>query len=555
MFIIFIACVDVIYALHLNAAMKTKFRQTTYLRGGGFDHRLEESSNMYLATCIPGLAPVLAQELKDLGANEVEPSGNSAVLFSGPNEIGLKALLHVRTAHRLMELLASSEELVDSRDDIHRFIAEYVDVKNLLGNGEGGLLTISVSVVLNQKNKIPADINHSHYTALTIKNALCDIVRDLRGDRPSVDVDDADVPLVGILRGTDRGGAEVSLYRCLHPPGSLHRRGYRTNSAIHRAAMKESMAAGLLLHSGWKDLCHESKKTKEQLTLVDPMAGSGSLILEAAMIAADVAPGLMRIKCRLPGHQIPPALRWKGGRDLVDYWKDLINQATQKAKIGMQWIASSGQIQIMMNDIHYGALDICKDSLRQAGFISMVEIRSGSCEDLEVGRKCFVVTNPPWGVRLTADMEESWESLRVFLRSCEAGTEAWILSGNKASTKHLGLKRSQSLVLKTAEQDLRWIKYLIREKSNLGSEGTGCNEFDTKAESFTPEVEQYSQRKPRRGQELLKQRKGPRPTSRAEGYKSRYQRVKSSGQKKPRKTDSLPLTEKERADRRNSWYI
>mmetsp|Transcript_16640 Transcript_16640/g.25359 ORF Transcript_16640/g.25359 Transcript_16640/m.25359 type:complete len:561 (-) Transcript_16640:162-1844(-) len=556
--IIFIAWVNVICALIVPPALKPGIRPIPSLWGQTLDGGVEESSNMYLATCIPGLAPVLAQELLDLGAIKVEPSGNSAVMFSGPNELGLKALLHVRTAHRLMELLAASEELVDSRDDIHRFIGEYIDVKNLLGNGEGGLLTISVSVVLNQKNKIPADINHSHYTALTIKNALCDTVRDLRGDRPSVDIDDADVPLVGVLRGTDQGGAEISLYRCLHPPGSLHRRGYRTNSAIHRAAMKESMAAGLLLLSGWKDLCHESKKTKERLTLVDPMAGSGSLILEAAMIAANVAPGLMRMKCRLPGHQIPPALRWKDGRDLVDYWKDLINEATKEAKAGMQWIASSGQIQIIVNDNHDGALDICKDSLRQAGFFSMVEFRFGSCEDLNIGRKCFVVTNPPWGVRLTTDMEESWESLRVFLRSCDAGTEAWILSGNKAATKHLGLKRSQSLVLKTAQQDLRWINYLIRERANSGSDGAGNIELDTKADFPASKVEQYA-RQESKSQEMFQQRKGSRPTSKATGYKSRYQNTrgqsKRSVQKKPRETDSLPLTDEERADRRNSWYI
>lgn len=539
--------VNVICALIVSPEMKIKSISTTSLQVETFDHSAEKKINFYLATCIPGLAQVLAQELNDLGANEIETSGNSAVMFSGPDELGLKALLHVRTAHKLMQLLAASEELVNSRNDIHNFIDQYIDVKNLLGNGAGGLLTISVSVVLNQKNKIPTDINHSHYTALTIKNALCDIVRDLRGDRPSVNIDNADVPLVGILRGTDQGGAEISLYRCLHPPGSLHRRGYRSNSAIHRAAMKESMAAGLLLHSGWKEACDESKKTKEKITLVDPMVGSGSLMLEAAMIAADVAPGLMRIKCRLPGHQIPPALRWKSDRNLIDYWKELLNEATEKAKEGMNWIETSDQVKIIANDIHDGAIDICAESLRQAGFFRMVELRSLSCENLEISEKCHVVTNPPWGVRLTTDMEDSWESLRVFLRSCKAGTEAWILSGNKAATKHLGLKRSQSLVLKTAQQDLRWINYIIRDKANF--------------ETDIRESYEYNKREPRGKDVSVAKKENTIRTPQSETYMSRYkyqssrQKIQKGEPKKSRKTDIAPLTEEERADKRNSWYL
>ena len=238
---------------------------------------LEKTANRYIATCIPGLAPVLADELEALGAFDINLSGNSAVGFQGSPEVGLKSLLCLRTAHRLMELVSTSEELVATRDDIHNFIKETLDVKDLLGDGKGGLLTISVAVTMN--GRIPEDINHSHYTALTIKNALCDTVRELRGDRPDVDVDNADVPLVAILRGFG-AGAEISLYRCLHPPGSLHRRGYRGGSAMHKAAMKESMAAGLLLKAGWQEKCCEARKTGESLVLVDPMGGSGSLVVK-----------------------------------------------------------------------------------------------------------------------------------------------------------------------------------------------------------------------------------------------------------------------------------
>jgi hypothetical protein len=98
----------------------------------------QENYNHYIATCIPGLAPVLADELEALGAVEIETSGNSAVGFQGLSQTGLKALLRLRTAHRLMELVATSDEMISSRDDIHDFIKATLDVKALLRRWEGG---------------------------------------------------------------------------------------------------------------------------------------------------------------------------------------------------------------------------------------------------------------------------------------------------------------------------------------------------------------------------------------------------------------------------------
>ena len=115
-----------------------------------------------------------------------------------------------------------------------------------------------MKTILNNPRQLPKDLSHSHYTALSVKNSLCDVVRDMRGDRPDVDVDNPDLPLVAILRGMgdsrfDDGAASLSIYKSLHPPGSLHKRGYRSGGAMHKAAMKESMAAGLLLEAGWNE--------------------------------------------------------------------------------------------------------------------------------------------------------------------------------------------------------------------------------------------------------------------------------------------------------------
>jgi putative N6-adenine-specific DNA methylase len=513
----------------------------------------------YLATCIPGLATVLAQELEQLGATQVVLSGTAAVQFEATLSTALRILLWVRTAHKLLEFLASTDdegddddyqEPISTPDDLYKFIQANVNVKDLLGDGHGGLLTLAVSVQFNNPQYIPVDLNHSHFTALTIKNALVDRVRDLRGDgtRPDVDIENPQVPLVAVLRGirptstttessyhsfrsnvgasqrsssnSDNGASEVaaahvSLYRCLHPPISLHKRGYRSGQAIHKAALKESLAAGLLLHAGWDKTCRQVTAAKTTPTstgadsedqdidnsspstfyLIDPMAGSGSFVIEAAMIAADLAPGLVRIKSRVPGFANPPILQWKYPTtttsvsvSLKDEWKGLLRDAVQRAQNGIRALQqqqqededndepqasgshSSSPIQIHANDIHPGALSLLNQSLQQVGLESVVQVHSGDCQTLNIHRttpsdrsSTLVATNPPWGVRLEADHVDSWDSLRIFLRDvCPSDrTEAWILSGNKDATRHLALKKSQSLSLQTGDHDLRWIQYYI----------------------------------------------------------------------------------------------
>ena len=450
---------------------------------------LDSSSNSYLATCIPGLAPVLAQELEQIHKDitDIQQSGNSAVTFTATREASLHALIWVRTAHRLLELVANSPEgiFLYDKNDVHEFIRQDVNVKDLLGDGEGGLLTISCKAVLNNARNLPKDLSHSHFTGLTIKNALCDVVRELRSDRPNVDIDDPDVPLVAMVLGQEGAGgagASISLYKSLAPPGSLHKRGYRSNSAMHKAAMKESLAAGLLLQAGWKEKAGQAKanigSSQSPLIVVDPMAGSGSLVLEAAMMAADIAPALMRIKCGMSGQSLPPVTRWKGSVDSTRLWKELLLEATQRAKQGIQTVRETKWIQIHANDIHGGALDLMEDSLAQAGLSPLVQITNQDCKDLKIPSDSetphWVLTNPPWGVRLTEDVEESWDSLRHFLRdTCPSETEAWVLSGDKAASAQLKMKRDKMIPIQTGDQHLRWIQYTIRAPRERSEEEDG----------------------------------------------------------------------------------
>jgi len=500
-----------------------------------------QQRSIYLATCVPGLAHVLQRELEDMrtqlshsdGITDVAMSGNAAVTFEATREASLYALCWLRTAHRLLELVASTDDvnsivsngryndrddidrdsLLYTRDDLHNFVRECVNARDLLGDGKGGLLTLSVKAILNNPRQLPKDLSHSHYTALSIKNSLCDVIRDLRGDRPDVDIDNPDVPLVAILRGMgddqyDEGAASLSIYRSLHPPGSLHKRGYRAGGAMHKAAMKESMAAGLLLEAGWKEKVEAAIAIVErdeidnapnhELRMVDPMAGSGSLVLEACMMATDIAPGLMRIRCGAPNHSDPPVTRWKADdeEDVSSAWKNVLVGATKRAKTGIQRMREyPSLIQIEANDIHPNAVDIMESSLETAGLANFVRLSNMDCYDMDGGKgpgdnddinsntyEYFVATNPPWGIRLTEDIEESWEGLRHYIRDkCPSGTQVYVLSGDKTATAALKLKRDRMIPLQTGDQHLRWIQYTIgrKKKRNERQDGTGSHQQQT----------------------------------------------------------------------------
>jgi len=381
--------------------------------------------------------------------------------------MGMKALLWSRTAHRIMECLASnSHEMIETREDLYDFIRDKVDVKSVLGDGKGGLLTLSCKCISSGDS--PPDLRHSHYAALTVKNALVDSCRDLRPDnaRPDVNLDDPDLPLVLI-----RHGHSVRLYRDLDSD-SLHRRGYRSDAAVHKAALKETLAAGLLLRAGWDKLIASSRVDGDTpAVLLDPMMGSGTFLLEAALIAADVAPGLMRYG---GGSTLPPVLRWKGS-DRAS-WNSLLDEARLRSKRGVQWLSQNrDRIFLQGNEIHPRAFALAQNGIQSLlqnkavpAFADVFRIQNYDCRyykpDVIVPGQTIVVTNPPWGKRLddsSNDIQSSWNSLAHFLKNSADGCEAWVLSGNKALTRFLHMKKTRSFPLTVGHERLRWIQYHI----------------------------------------------------------------------------------------------
>lgn len=480
----------------------------------------------YFATCIPGLETVLAKEVADMGGYGIE-IGRSGVSFTEapPNigqsdvdaltgastemTVGLKCLMWARTCHRIMELIATTQPpptregvveqryrnaVVYDKNDLYEFIQSSCDVKSLLGDGKGGMLSFAVKVTTgvdsNAKN-IPKELCHTHFTALTIKNALVDKCRSERsdGERPNVDTEHPDVPLIVALRAATSsgmtGGAHVSVYRSLHGLDSLHRRGYRAaqETAIHKAAMKESMASGLLYESGWHLLVAQAKMDRLPAVLIDPMTGSGTFCIEAALIAADIAPGLIRMMAASKASEgkamLPPVLRWKNTDRAL--WTHLCEEAQVRRQKGLQWLLGRNPVTgnqnclILGNDVHKGAYRLALQCRQGADLPKFaVEFHNSDCQEWKISGhivegRTIVVVNPPWGLRLDIDTEQSWGALKSFLREECVGAEAWILSGNKHLTRLLNMKKTRSVPLKTAAETLRWLQYPIFKSSMINT--------------------------------------------------------------------------------------
>jgi len=219
----------------------------------------------FFATCAHGLEEVLADELRDerIGASDVR-TGASGVHFTGKMEIGYRANLWVRTAIRVLDHMGHAP--APNPDRLYAW-ARSLPWERFMSVDQ----TLSVDARVRDSK-----ITHSRYAAFRIKDAICDRFRDQLGRRPDVDPTSADLPLFLYVYKN-----ESTLYRDLSGQ-TLHKRGYR--GAMHKSSLNECLAAGLVRLSGWDG----------RSDLLDPMCGSGTIAIEAALIALDRAPGLLR---------------------------------------------------------------------------------------------------------------------------------------------------------------------------------------------------------------------------------------------------------------------
>ena len=336
-----------------------------------------------IATCPIGIEPLLADELRALGASEVRES-RSAVAFSGTLETAYRACLWSRLASRILLTLATFPAM--TAEELYDGVSTVAWEQHLSAS-----LTIAVDAV----GRTPG-ITHSGFAALKVKDAVVDQVRERTGERPSVDLEAPDVRLNLRLH---KGAGSLSIDLSGEP---LHRRGYRAPGEQAEAPLKESLAAAILVRAGWSAIAAAGG------SLYDPMCGSGTLLLEGALMAADRAPGLLRQRWGFEA--------WLGHDP--DVWHALIDEADNRAEEGM-----AGIPLIAGSDSDPAAIGLAQACIKRAGLgdavrVSVCELaKAQAANDAAPG---LVVTNPPYGVRLGAGEDLSGLYARLGGRLVEA---------------------------------------------------------------------------------------------------------------------------------------
>jgi len=366
-----------------------------------------------VATTMFGLEEVLATELKNLGAQDVVV-GIRSVSFKGDKGFMYKANIALRTAIRILKPIKTfkvfdEEDLYESLQKINW--ENYLDVDG----------TFSIGAVVNSKNFT----TNSHYITLKSKDAIADYFRDKYNRRPNVDVKHPDLKIhVHIQK-------ELCTVSLDSSGDSLHKRGYR--SATNIAPINEVLAAGLVLLSGY---------TGEE-NFIDPMCGSGTILIEATMIANNIPANINRNHFGFEN--------WK------DYDDDLyfLIQDVLLKKI------RSSHFKIMGFDKAPSAVIKAQDNIKNANldeFIGVHHVNFFNSKK-EVFGNTTILFNPPYGERLNIDTAEFYKKIGDTLKHGYPDCKVWFITSDLEALKHVGLRTSKKIPLKNGDLDCRLVRY------------------------------------------------------------------------------------------------
>jgi putative N6-adenine-specific DNA methylase len=376
----------------------------------------------FIAKTLYGLEQVLANELITLGADQVE-AGNRAVMFSGD----LKLLYTVNYCSRvaLSVLMNVAEFRIRSKDDLFkRGMAiewdRFMDVDK----------TFSIAPVINSPH-----FAHTGYAGLVLKDAIADYFRKRTSQRPSVNTVDPDLR-INLHISNDQ--VSISLDSSVIP---LFKRGYRKEQTV--APLNEVLAAGILLLSGWNAAG----------TLTDPMCGSGTIPIEAGLIACKIPPGKFRSYF---GFQ---------------KWKDYDIQLFQKVKSEADSQIQESPVRISGSDILETAVGMAKANVSRAGLADVVSVDVADFKNITaIDDHGWVFINPPYGLRLEDDeISTLYGMIGTTLKHNFQGSTAWIISSNKESLKHVGLKHKEKLTLYNGALECTLLKYEMYQGSKKRS--------------------------------------------------------------------------------------
>jgi 23S rRNA (guanine2445-N2)-methyltransferase / 23S rRNA (guanine2069-N7)-methyltransferase len=378
----------------------------------------------FFATTAKGMEPLLVSELQEWGAIDCKEV-RAGVQFAGPMAIGYKACLYSRVANRILLVVKTipahdADELYEGVRTIHW--QDHLSTKK----------TFAVDFLLSHsRDARNPNIIHTHFGALKVKDAIVDYFRDLQGSRPSVDPVNPDVR-VNVYLHQDEATVSIDL-----SGESLHRRGYRREGT--EAPLKENLAAAIVMLTDFH--------RREDLDFLDPMCGSGTICIEAALMKRRIAPGLLRKNFGFMG--------WLCHRP--ELWQKMVDEATGKIHRGRKKFP-----KIVGYDKDQRAIKIALGNLEQTGLAHDVhfEVRDISkCE--RIGDHGVLVTNPPYGERLgeIKMLSSLYKQLGDVMKQKFAGWEGYIFTGNMELAKSVGLKASRRFVLFNGSLECRLLKY------------------------------------------------------------------------------------------------
>jgi putative N6-adenine-specific DNA methylase len=367
-----------------------------------------------IAKTMAGLEDVLAEELIALGADNLE-IGTRMVSFEGDLALMYKANVHCRTALRILRPVY--EFKAKNTDDIYKKIKAMNWYEHLTEDSTFAIDAITFSDYFT----------HSKFVAYRVKDAIADYFMQKTGKRPSVDTKDPDLLI----------NFHIAHDKCIlsfdSSGESLHKRGYRVEQT--EAPLNEVLAAGMILKTGWRG----------ESDFVDPMCGSGTLLIEAAMIAMNVPPGIYRKSFAFE--------KWKNFN--AGLFETIYNDDSGERQF---------KHKIYGSDISAEAIAVASKNIKSAGVEKCIDLKVMPFEEYAQApaEKGIMVTNPPYGERIKPDdLSGMYERLGERMKHVFTGYSVWVLSYKKECFDKIGLKPSKKIQLVNGSLQCEFRRYDI----------------------------------------------------------------------------------------------
>ena len=367
----------------------------------------------YVAKTFLGLEDVLCDELKALGAQNIRKE-RRAVSFEGDLSLMYRTNVWLRTASRVLKTIRSFE--ASDADTIYREVKkiewdEYMSV--------GQTFVVNATVYSDS-------FRNSQFVSYRTKDAIADFFNEKYGKRPSVRLTNPDIYV----------NIHISNNQCtvsLDSSGdSLHKRGYR--SVQTKAPINEALAAGMIQLSGWRG----------DSNFVDFMCGSGTLLIEAALIALNIPPGIFRKQFAFE--------KWNDFD--ADLFEEILNDDSEERDF---------RHKIYGSDLSTKAIEIATQNIKSAGLGRYIELKTANVSDFEAPMgKSIIISNPPYGKRLTDNnIHNLYSTIGQTLKHCCQGMDVWIISSDSELLKSIGLKPSKKIPLLNGDLECELWKFEI----------------------------------------------------------------------------------------------